>query len=74
MIWLYRDTGDTNKVIDLSIGIFWAVLPSLFFFIVLPALLKMGMKFGWAMTLSSVIMFLGYGLYLTILGRLGIKA
>lgn len=73
MIWLYRDTGDTQKVIELSSGIFWAVLPSLLFFVVLPSLLKMGMKFGWAMTASSVVMFLGYSLYLVILNKFGLK-
>ncbi len=73
MIWLYRDTGSTNKVIDLSSGIFWAVLPSLLFFVVLPALLKMGVKFGWAMVLASLMMFLGYSAYLVILNKIGIK-
>ena len=33
MIWLYWDTHDTRKVSALSYGIFWAVLPTLLFFI-----------------------------------------
>ncbi|MBI4994972.1 DUF3147 family protein [Candidatus Peregrinibacteria bacterium] len=33
MIWLYTDTKDVQKVIDLSSNIFWAVLPSLIFFL-----------------------------------------
>ena len=33
MVWLYVDTGDTEKVARLANGIFWLVLPSL----VLPA-------------------------------------
>ena len=73
MIWLYRDTGEIQKVAELSSGIFWAVLPSLLFFVVLPSLLKMGVKFGWAMMASSVIMFLGYSLYLVILDKFGLK-
>ena len=40
IIWLYRDTKDVEKVSNLSTGIFWAVLPSLLFF--LPFLLKSG--------------------------------
>ena len=35
MIWLYVDTKDSVKIIDLSYGIFWLVLPTLLFFILL---------------------------------------
>ena len=73
MIWLYRDTHDVQKIIDLSQGIFWAILPSLLFFIVLPLLLKLELKFSLAMLASSVIMFIGYAVYGFILNRLGMK-
>ena len=73
MIWLYRDTGDAGKVISLSSGIFWAVLPSLLFFVVFPVFMKAGLKFGWAMVAASAVMFLGYSLYLVILDKIGIK-
>ena len=54
MIWLYSDTKDVSKIIDLSSNIFWAVLPSLLFFIVLPILIKMGFKFSSAMVVSAL--------------------
>ena len=73
MIWLYRDTHDVQKIIDLSQGIFWAILPSLLFFIVLPLLLKLGLKFSLAMFSSSIIMFIGYAVYGFILNKLGMK-
>ena len=73
IIWLYRDTSDIQKIIDLSSNIFWAVLPSLLFFIVLPLLLKMGFKFSSAMIISSVVMFLGYTIYALLLNKFGIK-
>lgn len=73
MIWLYRDTQDVQKIEDLSRGIFWAVLPSLLFFLVLPLMLKAGLKFGWAMTVSSVVMFVGYTVYLVALGKFGLR-
>ncbi|MBI5412706.1 DUF3147 family protein [Candidatus Peregrinibacteria bacterium] len=73
MIWLYMDTKDFQKVIDLSSNIFWAVLPSLIFFLVLPLLLKNGFKFGIAMVLSTVIMFVAYSIYVIILQKVGIK-
>jgi hypothetical protein len=72
-IWLYRDTKDNQKVIGLSYGIFWMVLPSLLFFIVLPFLLKKGIGFGWAMASSCIIMAIFYTLYIFILGKFGIK-
>lgn len=73
IIWLYRDTKDIQKIIDLSSNIFWAVLPSLLFFVVLPILLKMGFKFSSAMFISSVVMFLGYTIYALFLTKVGIK-
>src|SRR5438094_839209 len=29
MLWLYRDTGDSARVAELSMGAFWFILPSL---------------------------------------------
>ena len=72
MIWLYRDTKDTQKISRLSTEIFWAVLPSLLFFLVLPFLLKGGIKFPWALLMSCGVMFLGYTIYIFVLGRFGI--
>lgn len=73
IIWLYRDTKDVQKIIDLSSGIFWAVLPSLLFFIVLPVLLKMGLRFSLALIISSIVMFLGYSIFTVLLLKAGIK-
>jgi hypothetical protein len=72
-IWLYRETKDTQKVIDLSYEIFWMVLPSLLFFIVLPLLLKKGMGFGYAMLCSCITMAIFYGGYVYVLGKVGVK-
>ena len=64
MIWLYSDTHDALKVAELSRSIFWAVLPSLLFFLVLPKLLSLGVRLVPALLLSCVVMsggYLGYG-------------
>jgi len=53
MIWLWRDSGDPEKVAELSMGAFWFVLPSLPLFVVLPQLLRSGVGF-WA-SLAIVI-------------------
>ncbi len=73
LIWLYNDTKDVDKIIELSSKIFWAVFPSLLFFIVLPLLLKMGLKFGPALLISSVVMVFGYMIYVFLLGKFGVK-
>jgi hypothetical protein len=63
-IWLYHDTGDVNKVVELSSAIFWLVIPSLLFFIVFPLLVKFGLSFWLSMLLSCVVMSGGYALML----------
>ena len=73
IIWLHHATKDVDRVIDLSNNIFWAVLPSLLFFIVFPILLKIGLRFSFAMIVSSVTMFLGYTMYAILLHRFGIQ-
>ena len=73
MIWLYWDTGNTQKVSELSIGILWAVLPSLLFFAVFPVILKAGLKFEFALLLSCGIMFLGYVVYVFVLKKFGLS-
>jgi uncharacterized membrane protein (GlpM family) len=73
MTWLYVETKDSQKVVDLSDGIFWAVLPSLLFFVALPLLIKSGIRFFPALIASCVVMFGGYSAYVVILSKLGVK-
>jgi hypothetical protein len=72
-IWLYIDTKDVAKVIELSNGIFWLVLPSLIFFLAFPALLKKNLGFGISMSISTLLMITGYFIMLYILRKFGIK-
>jgi len=74
IIWLYIDTGDRKKVSNLSINIFWFVLPSLLFFVTLPFFVS---KLGWnvylSIALSSSITMFGYYIMAAILSKFGIK-
>ncbi len=63
MIWLYRDTGDLQKVSELSRGIFWAVIPSLVFFVIFPFLVGRGYRFGSSLAISSAVTSVGYILF-----------
>lgn len=60
-IWVYRDTKDTGKIIELSYSVFWLVLPSLAFFLILPFLLRQGLAFPMAMAASIAAMAALYG-------------
>jgi uncharacterized membrane protein (GlpM family) len=72
-IWLYQDTKNSSEIIELSYVIFWMVIPSLFFFIALPFLLKIGWKFYPAILTSSVLMFGVYSIYTVVLKKFGVK-
>lgn len=67
MIWLYQDTRDVSKIIDLSYSIFWIVIPSLIFFIILPIFLKKHINFYLSLLCSSIIMIVSYYIYIAIL-------
>ena len=73
MIWLYQDTRDASKVAQFSSSILWMVLPSLFFFWVLPQLLKLGIRFPVSLMAACVSTALVYAGFIAILGKLGIK-
>lgn len=60
MIWLYVDTGSTEKVADLSKSVFWLVLPSLPFFLLLPFLLKRQMGFYLSLGSATAVMVVLY--------------
>ncbi len=72
MIWLYTDTKDTGRIADLSIAIFWLVLPTLLFFLILPWLLRHQYNFWLSLGVSSVVMIIFYLGYATIGKKLGL--
>jgi len=72
IIWLYIETRDVSRIREFSQDVFWLVLPSLGFFLILPALLhKIG--FVWSMALSMLATIVLYGLMLWVLPKFGIK-
>ena len=44
-IWLYLEARDAQRISALSLQIFWLVIPSLAFFLLLPLLLKLRFHF-----------------------------
>jgi hypothetical protein len=73
MIWLWRETGDAERIAAHAQATFWYVLPSLPLFLVLPALLRSGAGFYVALGLSCVMTVILYGLMVWTLRRFGIS-
>jgi hypothetical protein len=73
MLWLWRDTGDTVRVAELSTGAFWFVLPSLPLFFVLPLLLRNGVGFWLSMAIVVAGTLALYALMFWAAPRLGLK-
>ena len=69
--WLYADTRDTAQVADLSMGIFWFVLGSLPFFVVLAFGLRQGWQVAVAFAVAAAAGFAGVTLTQWLLGRAG---
>jgi hypothetical protein len=72
MIWLWRDTGDSERIAAHAQSTFWLVLPSLPMFLALPALLRGGVPFYAAMALSCLLTITLYGAAVWAMRRFGI--
>lgn len=72
-IWLYVDTGDSARISVLSVGVFWLVLPSLAFFVVLPLALRAGWAFWPSLAAAIAVTAACYGIMLPVLRKFGIE-
>ena len=73
IIWIYSNSKDISKIINISYSIFWLVIPSLLFFISLPTLLKYEISFYISICISIIITLIGYYFLIIILNTFGIK-
>ena len=73
VIWLYLDTGDSGRIAALSTGVFWLVLPSLAFFVVLPLALRAGWAFWPSLSAAILATVACYGIMVPILRKFGIE-
>lgn len=69
LIWLYADTRDAGRVADLSMGIFWFVLGSLPFFLVLTFVLRQQWRIVPAFALAIAVGVAGVSLIQWLLAR-----
>lgn len=73
LIWMHHGGSSVGSMIEFSSIIFWMVLPSLVFFIVFPALLRLNIPFYGALMLASIVLIGVYSVYTQILLYFNIK-
>jgi len=69
----WRDTGDGEKIAQLSQSAFWFFLPSMPLFLVLPAMLRSGINFWTSFAVSVIGTAALYALMFFIAPRAGIR-
>jgi hypothetical protein len=73
MIWLWRDTGEPDRLAAHSEATFWLVLPSLPMFLLVPLLLRRGLDFWLALGAGCLLTVILYLLMLQLGPRVGLK-
>jgi hypothetical protein len=73
IIWLWRDTGDIQRIAAHAEATFWLVLPTLPMFLAFPALLRSGIEFWVALVGSCALTIVLYLLTIWVLPKLGIS-
>ena len=68
-VWLYWDTKDYQKVIDLSYSTLVMSVPSFIFFIVLPILLKFKYNFIFSTIVSIISTAIAYAIFMYIIKK-----
>jgi len=69
-IWLYYDTKDVQKVIDLSLGTIVMTIPSILFFILLPIMLKLKQNFTFSIVVAVLSTSLAYFFFIILIKKI----
>ena len=67
--WLYFDTKDTQKVIDLSLSTIVMTLPSIIFFLILPLMLKLKHSFTFSILVAILSTSIAYLIFISIIKK-----
>ena len=73
MIWLWRDTQDTQRLADHAQATFWYVLPSLPMFLLIPALLRRGVAFWPSLLAGCALTVVLYAVTVVVAARVGVR-
>jgi uncharacterized membrane protein (GlpM family) len=72
-IWLWCDTSDQERIAMQAEATFWYIFPSIPMFLALPALLRNGVGFWVALSISCALTFALYAATMWVLPRIGIN-
>lgn len=72
VIWLWRDTGDAERIAATTEATFWYVLPTLPMFLLIPALLRHGLGFWPALAAGCALTIVLYAITVWLLAKFGI--
>ncbi len=68
LTWFWWESRDTEKTAQMTLETLWFILPSLVLFLALPVMLRRGMGFPRAMTLSVIATLGSYVLFFRLRG------
>ena len=71
-IWLYWNTRDAQKIIDLSYNTIIMVIPSFLFFIVLPLMLNLKQSFTISLFVAILSTSIAYFIFIFFLKKFGV--
>ena len=72
-VWLYWDTKDAQKVIELSYSTIVMSLPSFVFFIILPLLLKYKQNFILSLLISIISTAIAYAIFMFVIKKFNLN-
>ncbi len=73
IVWLWRDTGDAQRIANPAEATFWYVIPSLPMFLLLPVLLRHGVGFWTSLLASCGLTVILYFVAVVVAARFGVK-
>ena len=73
ILWLWRDTGDAERIASHAESTFWYVLSSLPMFLVLPAMLRAGVGFWSSIGASCALTVILYFITAWSLAKFGVN-
>ncbi len=72
-VWLHLESTPSERIADLSMQIFWLVIPSLVMFVALSFMLRQGMNFWLSLAISVAATTCSYLAFIAILRRFGVS-
>jgi hypothetical protein len=72
LIWLWQDSGDSERIAALAQSTFWYVLPTLPMFLLMPVMLRNGAGFWLALAAGCALTFALYLLMAWMLDKAGV--